>query len=207
MSKNLLYIADPMCSWCWGFAPAIEAIAQRYESQLTIKPVMGGLRALNRTPMDDAQKAEIAEHWNHVNERTGQPFDMSFFDRNEFVYDTEPACHAVCVVRVLKPGLTLLYLSALQEAFYTENRDITDEAVLCEIAEGLRIDGARFLSLFKDVMSVYETAGDFHMARQMQVTGYPSIVLNKGDQYAMLTAGYQPLEDLLPALDDWLAQS
>ena len=157
--------------------------------------------------MDDAQKTEIAEHWNHVNERTGQPFDMSFFDRNEFVYDTEPACHAVCVVRVLKPGLTLLYLSALQEAFYTENRDITDEAVLCEIAEGLRIDGARFLSLFKDVMSVYETAGDFHMARQMQVTGYPSIVLNKGDQYAMLTAGYQPLEDLLPALDDWLAQS
>jgi len=28
MSRHLVYFADPMCSWCWGFAPAIEALAE-----------------------------------------------------------------------------------------------------------------------------------------------------------------------------------
>ena len=24
---HFIYFADPMCSWCWGFAPVIEKIA------------------------------------------------------------------------------------------------------------------------------------------------------------------------------------
>ena len=25
MSARLLYVMDPMCSWCWGFAPVAKA--------------------------------------------------------------------------------------------------------------------------------------------------------------------------------------
>ena len=27
MDARLLYVMDPMCSWCWGFAPVVEALA------------------------------------------------------------------------------------------------------------------------------------------------------------------------------------
>ena len=40
--------------------------------------------------MDEATKASIREHWEHVRDASGQPFDFAFFDRPRFVYDTEP---------------------------------------------------------------------------------------------------------------------
>ena len=29
MSARLLYVMDPMCSWCWGFAPVLESLAEQ----------------------------------------------------------------------------------------------------------------------------------------------------------------------------------
>src|SRR5690242_8930931 len=40
---HLIYFADPMCSWCWGFAPVIGAIRQRFGDALPIRLMMGGL--------------------------------------------------------------------------------------------------------------------------------------------------------------------
>jgi len=41
---HLLYVADPMCSWCWGFAPVIADICAAFGDRLPVRPVMGGLR-------------------------------------------------------------------------------------------------------------------------------------------------------------------
>ena len=31
---QFVYFADPMCSWCYGFAPVIAALAERFEGRL-----------------------------------------------------------------------------------------------------------------------------------------------------------------------------
>src|SRR3712207_8936900 len=54
-------------------------------------------------------------HWEHVAELTGQPFEFAFFDRQGFVYDTEPACRAVATVREQRPELALPYLHRSEE--------------------------------------------------------------------------------------------
>jgi putative protein-disulfide isomerase len=30
---RLIYVMDPMCSWCWGFAPVMTALAAEAEKQ------------------------------------------------------------------------------------------------------------------------------------------------------------------------------
>ncbi|MFQ5523922.1 MAG: DsbA family protein, partial [Acidimicrobiia bacterium] len=40
MITKLIYVGDPMCSWCWGFAPEIEDLADEYP----VEVVVGGLR-------------------------------------------------------------------------------------------------------------------------------------------------------------------
>jgi putative protein-disulfide isomerase len=107
---HLVYVADPMCSWCWGFAPVIAAIRGQFGTALPIRLVMGGLRPGTMKPLDDAGKAIIREHWEHVQKASGQPFDFSFFDRESFVYDTEPAAQALVVVRRRGMELALDYL-------------------------------------------------------------------------------------------------
>jgi len=203
-TKEILYIADPMCSWCWGFTPSLQAMAERATGLVSLTMMMGGLRPLTRSPMDEAQRAEIRHHWEAVEERSGQPFNYDFFEQNNFTYDTEPACRAVCVVRTIARPLVLDYFEAVQRAFYVENRDVTDGAVLQEIARKKGIDHAAFAERFNDIGSAYQTAGDFQSARQLKVTGYPTVMLRDDQAFGILTTGYQPWEDLAPTFETWL---
>ena len=98
-SPRLIAFVDPMCSWCYGFAPVLEAIAKHYGASLPIHLVMGGLRPGTTEPMTDTMKAMIREHWEHVHTASGQPFDHAFFERETFVYDTDPAARAVVLMR------------------------------------------------------------------------------------------------------------
>ncbi|HEY9218115.1 MAG TPA: DsbA family protein, partial [Phenylobacterium sp.] len=72
--RHLIYFADPMCSWCYGFAPVIEQVAERYAGVLPIQLVMGGLRPGTADPMSDAARTSLLGHWREVAAATGQPF-------------------------------------------------------------------------------------------------------------------------------------
>lgn len=211
--KDVIYVADPMCSWCWGFSPVIQAIGRQIEAYVpqpgerkpTLTPVMGGLRPLTRQAMSDDDKAKISHHWQEVAQRSGQPFDMTFFERDGFVYDTEPACRAVCLVRKLRPDAVMGFLERIQRAFYAQGSDITDTDILAALAnEAAGLEPDLFRSQFTDVAMAYETSGDFHAARQLGVTGYPTVILQNGNQLALLTQGYQGYDALKDAIGNWL---
>jgi len=203
--RRILYFADPMCSWCWGFSPVIADIASRVAGRASVRVVVGGLRIDTDRAMDDRQKASIRHHWEEVNRATGQPFDFGFFDRAGFVYDTEPACRAVVAVRSLAPDATLGYFRAVQQAFYAENRDVTAADTLADLARGLGLDGEAFASVFAAPEVMEATRADFTLTATIGVGGFPSVILQDDTKYAWLTQGYQPLADLAPQIDHWLS--
>jgi putative protein-disulfide isomerase len=207
IDKHLVYFADPMCSWCWGFAPVITAIGERYGSTLPVRMIMGGLRPGTNKPMDEASKATTRSHWEHVREASGQPFDFAFFERESFVYDTEPASRAVVVARRRSTPDGLAMLHRLQSAFYAENRDVTDARTLTAIAAELGFDAGEFRAQFDQAAAVKETWQDMLIAQRAGVTGFPTLLAAKGGgSAALVTQGFQPKERVLTALDRWIAQ-
>ena len=38
-APHFIYFADPMCSWCYGFAPVIETLAKQFEGRLPLRIV------------------------------------------------------------------------------------------------------------------------------------------------------------------------
>jgi putative protein-disulfide isomerase len=203
---HLVYVADPMCSWCWGFAPVVTAIRARYGAELPIRLVMGGLRPGTTKPLDKAGKATIREHWEHVQKASGQPFDFGFFDRDGFVYDTEPCAMAVVVVRRRGMELALDCLEAIHRTFYAENRDVTDPAVLADIAASLGIERRALIEALKSEDTKQETWADFAIAQNAGIRGFPTLLAGRrsGEPYAMITHGYQPPEPILATLATWL---
>jgi len=184
----------------------IAAIRGQFGTALPIRLVMGGLRPGTMKPLDDAGKAIIREHWEHVQKASGQPFDFSFFDRESFVYDTEPAAQALVVVRRRGMELALDYLEAVQYAFYAKNCDVTDAEVLVGIAARLGIDWQGFIEEFSDEGAKRETWTDFAIAQQAGIRGFPTLLagVRTGDPYAVVTHGYQPAGRILPNLSAWL---
>ena len=201
---HLIYIADPMCSWCWGFSPVIDAIRARFGAALPIRLVLGGLRPGTTEPMHEAAKRTTREHWEHVREASGQPFDFAFFDREGFVYDTEPASRAVVVAR--RSGRELDVLKAVHRAFYGHNRDVTQAEVLADVAAEVGLDRESFLAAFGSEEARGETWTDVAIARKAGITGFPTLLggAAEGGEYAIVTKGYQPAERILPLLERWL---
>jgi len=204
MDREILIVVDPMCSWCWGFSPVVRAIEDAYADRAPIYPIVGGLRPLTSDPMNDQAKVEIRHHWESVHKASGQPFDFSFFDRDGFVYDTEPACRALVTVRFLKPKSSLDFLHGLHRAFYAENRDVTDKAVLAELAEAAGVERGDFLESFPTRKMIYLTASDFFRSQSMGVSGFPTVILRDHEKLSLLCAGFRAFEDLKPHLDQWL---
>jgi putative protein-disulfide isomerase len=200
----LWYFADPMCSWCWGFSPAIEALREHYRERLRIALVLGGLRH-ETAPMTAAQRQDILHHWHAVHARTGQPFRFEGALPDGLVYDTEPPSRAVVAVGSLDPSQTFAMFKAVQAAFYAEGRDVTRTDVLADLAAGLGIDPARFLPAFGDDETRAKTQAHFRQARLTGVRGFPALILQQDSRLTPVSEGCQPLDTVRSALDAGLA--
>lgn len=204
--RLLFYFADPMCSWCWGFAPVIRRIVESYRGRLAVSLVAGGLRAGNTQPMTSGLRAEILHHWREVNRMTGQPFRVEGALPEGFVYDTEPACRAAVTMPELDPQATFPYFQSLQSAFYERQQDITREEILVTLAAACGVDPDRFHErLGSDAMRA-KTRRQFQMTRELGVRGFPTAVLADPRGYVLLTSGYRPFDELRPQIDEWLAE-
>ena len=205
-APQLIYFADPMCSWCWGFSPVIAGVAAVFGEALPIRLVMGGLRPGTDTPMTDKAKAELRTHWGHVTEATGQPFDYGFFDRPGFLYDTDPAAQAVVWAREQAPHLALAFLTRIQRAFYAENRDVTSAEVLGELAGEVGLDREALMAAQGGEALKQATWTDYAITQRAGVTGFPTLIVGPqaDGTYAALTRGYSSADDVLGGLAAWL---
>jgi putative protein-disulfide isomerase len=206
---HLIYFADPMCSWCYGFSPVVTRIRREFGRALPIRLIMGGLRPGTETPMTEAAKTEIAGHWTHVTEASGQPFDPAVLARPGFIYDTDPAARAVVWMRGRDADKALTLLADLHTAFYAQNRDITDPAILGEHITRLFEDGEAFQAEFDTEALKHETWGDYGASQRAGVTGFPTLVAGPDADgvYGVVTRGFAPGDAVLAALHQWMGTS
>ena len=117
-AQRLLYVMDPMCSWCWGFAPVANALVEQAQAAgVDVHLVVGGLRTGSGSALEPTTRRYILEHWQAVTEATGQPFKLEGALPAGFVYDTEPACRALVTARSLAPDCAWKLLGLIQHAF------------------------------------------------------------------------------------------
>ncbi len=192
---SLIYIADPLCSWCYGFGPQLKALlAELPDTPLDI--VVGGLRAYNTEIMDDATRSMLLSHWRHVEEATGLPFRHEALSRPGFIYDTEPACRAVVAARQFAPLATLDVFHAIQHAFYAEAQEATDGEVLAKVAaaalqkSGLAVEAAAFYAVWADEATAAATRDEFIQTQRWGISGFPTLVLEHGGKLDLVTSGF-----------------
>jgi putative protein-disulfide isomerase len=208
-TPHLIYFSDPMCSWCYGFSPVIEDIRRTFGRALPIRVVMGGLRPGTEQPMTEEAKLEVGNHWVHVHEATGLPFNGAGMAAPGFVYDTDPAARAVVVARRDGEEMAASFLGRAQRAFYEEGRDVTRGDTLADIAEELGLDRAPFLEAWASEDAKQETWRDYAISQRAGVTGFPTLVAGPNDEgvYGVVTRGFAPGEQVIGVLKEWLERT
>ena len=185
---QLRYYGDPLCSWCYGFGPELSKLLEH--RPLACAVVMGGLRPYHREPMSLAFRTMLREHWNSVATSTAMPFSQAVLDRQDFIYDTEPACRAVVTARHIFPRQALPLLQAIQRAFYRDGRDATNPGVLAEIAGEIGFEPQTFLAALESEGMKVATRADFAATQTIGVSGFPTLALARGEELYLVTSGY-----------------
>jgi len=212
---KLIFVADPMCSWCYGFGKELTTFSQTHP-ELPLSIVLGGVRAGETAVLDDEGKQFRLGHWARVEAASGLPFNReALLARQGFVYDTEPICRAVVAARRLAPQADLLAVfRALQHAFYVDGLDTTDGAVLAQVgaailhASGQPVTAEQFLAEWQADATLAETQADFLQARRWGVRSFPALLIEIAGQLHAISPGYTSaatLEVNLQALQRQLA--
>lgn len=203
-APTLVYVADPMCSWCWGFAPVVDRLCE--ELDLPLRVVVGGLRpGPSAEPVDDRMAEFLEGCWTQVHAASGQPFDHALLGQRGWSYDTEPACTAVVAVRERQPEKAKAAFDRLQHAFYAEGAAVWDWQALPELLADL-VDPELLRADLADRELRKRTWADFAWAQSLGIRGFPTVLVEEGQQLALLTQGYAPAEALLEPLRAWLAE-
>jgi putative protein-disulfide isomerase len=207
MHARLLYVMDPMCSWCWGFAPVLESLAEQAAAAgVPLHLVLGGLRR-DGVAIDTAARVRYLGYWQAVNASTGQLFNFEQGLPEGLVYDTEPACRALVTARSLDVSSVWPLAKLIQQAFYTQGVDVTRASVLVDLAERAGIPRIVFAEAFDSAEQRAATLADFSWVQDLGISGFPTLLAERNGQLALLTNGYQPLEVLAPLLGRWLERA
>ncbi len=198
--KEIIYVGDPMCSWCWGISNHLKQLKES-NPQYQFKIVVGGLRPGGGEVWDDRMKNFLRHHWEEVTKRSGQPFGYALFDREEFNYDTEPPCRAVVASRAWIPDQELEFYEAVSRKFYVDNEDPNEPEFYRSICEQFGIDYNKFLKSFQSEETKYATYQEFQLNRQWGVRGYPTVLFKTEDQLFQINNGYAEYEQMQAIID------
>jgi putative protein-disulfide isomerase len=194
----LYYVGDPMCSWCWGFAPILEAVETAIAGRITLRQVMGGLAADSDEPMTNETRQYIREAWRAVTQVTGAEFNWDFWELCEPRRSTYPACRAVLAAD--RQGAGPAMFRAIQRAYYLQARNPSDAQALVSLSEEGGLDRERFA---RDLQSP-ETEGrlqmDFELRRKLGVREFPNLILESDGSRELIMRGYGDADSVLSAL-------
>lgn len=198
--STLIYIGDPMCSWCYGITDELAAVKEKFDGQLGFELVMGGLRPYNTQTMSEL-KSFLGHHWEEVHKASGQSFQYGILDSETITYDTEPPCRANVVVRQLAPKQAFTFFKATQKAFYFHNKNMHLAESYHDILKKLGIDVAKFDELFASDEMKALTRRDFERSAEWGVRGFPTLILQHQDSLTMITNGYSKSEAMIQRIE------
>ena len=172
---HIAYVADPMCAWCWGFAPVLADVEARLPEGVETKLVLGGLAPDSDVPMPESMRRYIQSAWRDIEARTEARFEWRYWERNEPRRSTWPACRAVLAAGERGEEM----FGAIQTAYYREARDPSRLEVLLDLASGLGFEREEFAAHMEgpEVASLLEA--DFNLRDRIGASSFPSLGIER----------------------------
>ncbi|HEY8710491.1 MAG TPA: DsbA family protein, partial [Burkholderiaceae bacterium] len=103
---------------------------------------------------------------------------------------------ATVTVRSRWPQHVWRYFKAVQHAFYAEGRNVTEPAVLVDLAEQLDLPRTEFGHAFASQEMRDATMQDFRQSQAWGIRGFPTLVAEHGEHLHLVGSGYMPIATL-----------
>ena len=191
MTPNLIYVHDPLCSWCWAFCPTLAELLRPIPASLNDKRLLGGLAPDSDAPMPDDLRHYLIQTWQRIQEQVpGTEFNFDFWKRCRPRRSTYPACRAVIAARQQDPSSEAPMIGKIQRAYYTEARNPSESAVLVELSTEIGLDAHRFLNDLRSDKTEHTLREEIARAGRLGANTFPTLVLEVGNSRWPIPVNY-----------------
>ncbi len=197
----LYYVHDPMCSWCWGFSPTWTRLCAQLPDTVEVNYLLGGLAPDSKEPMPKEMQEMIAGYWRRIQQHIpGTEFNFDFWQQCEPKRSTYPACRAIIAARKQQPEIEQSMIKAIQEAYYLNAKNPSDEETLISLAESLGLDKARFTTDLNAADTQQQLEKEIQFSREIGAQGFPGMIVEVDGKYEHLPLDYNDPDNILNAI-------
>lgn len=205
---RLYYIHDPMCSWCWGFHPALKQLIDALPSSVCVQYLLGGLAADSQSPMPEPMQLFLQQTWRNIQQRIpGTAFNFDFWTQCQPRRSTYPACRAVIAAGQQNPAAETTMIDAIQNAYYMQAKNPSDNETLVAIADNLKLDRNKFSEDLDSPQTQQQLEQQIKLARRLGAESFPSLVLQIDRNTKMITIDYNDASMMLKEINQYLAST
>ena len=208
MKPTLFYCYDAYCGWCYGFSPVIKQIAANYNPQLNIEVLSGGMIVPENPVAIGVTAGFIQKAYPTVEEYTGVKFGADYLwhvenpDLSDWYPNSEMSAIALCIFKEIYPEKQVEFAADLQYALHFEGRDLTDKEAYRHLIEQYGLNETGFYEKLGSDTYKDQAHYEFQLCKQLQVTGYPCVLIQVAEtKFHLLARGYTPYNDLKARLD------
>ena len=198
MKTTLIYVHDPMCSWCWGFSDVYQKLVEQLPEEIEVLRLLGGLAPDSDVPMPESMQAMLQQAWQRIETMIpGKQFNFDFWTQCVPRRSTYPACRAVIAAREQGDQYDVIMTQAIQQAYYQQARNPSDDATLIELAGEIGLDQHRFASQLLDAKTHQQLLDEINTARSIGIDSFPSLMMEHGGQYYPVLSNYTNVDHIL----------
>jgi len=204
---ELVYVHDPMCSWCWGFRPTLTSLRSQLPEQVRFRPLLGGLAPDSDQAMPQTLQQQLQLTWQRIQQQIpGTQFNFDFWTHCKPRRSTYPACRAVIAARMLDPQKAEPMIEAIQRAYYLRAMNPSDLDTLLQLAVELELDGEKFAFMLRRDFVDEQLQTEIGEARALGASSFPSLVLRADfANYASVPIDYLDTRPMLNTIETLIA--
>jgi len=192
--KKLIYFYDALCGWCYGFSPVLQKLYDRYSDTLAFKVVSGGMMLGDREGPIGKVAPYIKDAYKQVEMTTGVTFGERFLektlDEGSTLFSSWYPAVALEVVRATKAEETVPFVRALQKAIYYDGMAPADPNAYRPLAQEFGLDPDIFVRQMDERAFADAARAQFRETASFKVGGFPTLILQDGAEYFMVSRGY-----------------
>ena len=194
---QLIYVYDPMCSWCWGFSPIWQALNNAVKADGICETTMlvGGLAPDSDQDMPADMQKFLQQTWQKISRTLGTEFNFDFWSKCHPRRSTYPACRAVLIARSFDKEREML--TAIQQAYYLNAQNPSDNELLIALAAQLNIPKESFAQQLASNELNEQLLAEINFARQLPIAGFPSLVVKNNGNYHPISLDYKNEQTML----------
>jgi putative protein-disulfide isomerase len=186
----------------------MQKIEEKYKNVLSFEVLSGGMIMPENPVHIKASAGYIANAYKNVEDLSGIKFGSDFLwhifnpEESDWYPHSEMPAIALCIFKEYYPEKAITFAHEIQYALHMEGRDLTDKEAYRHLLEKYSIHPDAFYEKLKSEHYKEMAHYEFSLVKQLQVDGYPCVLMQTGDlKFHLLAKGYTTFDTLTRRID------